>query len=126
MKTIFISAVVLSALSGGILFSAGTAQAGPYAETKHEFKGDEDGYSKMENQLRIGYETQVNNFKPYVEVGPALESPESGESEYFTVMEVGTKVKLTEDLSAYIKNENKFFSGGDMDWKIEAGTKYKF
>ena len=31
-----------------------SAIAGPYVSTKSEFKGDEDGYSKMSNQARIG------------------------------------------------------------------------
>ena len=31
-----------------------SAIAGPYVSTKTEFKGNEDGYSKMVNQARIG------------------------------------------------------------------------
>lgn len=115
------------AAAGLALLAPGAALAGPwYVEQNNEFKGDEDGYSRMENELRIGYETKVDSFAPYVEVGPALRTPDGGDSEYYTVLEVGTKIKLTDDLSATLKNENKFFESGDTDWKVEANLKYKF
>ena len=43
-------AVVLLAL--GV---SAPAFAGPYVSTKSEFKGDEDGYSKMSNQATVSY-----------------------------------------------------------------------
>ena len=42
----------------GLAVSA-PAMAGPYVESKHEFKGTDDDYSKAVHQARVGYETKV-------------------------------------------------------------------
>ena len=41
-----------------------SAIAGPYVSTITEFKGNEDGYSKMVNQARIGTTFKVGSLKP--------------------------------------------------------------
>ena len=38
-------------------------------------------------------------FTPYIEGGAGFNTPDNGDTEDFTVLEVGTKVKLTDDLS---------------------------
>ena len=40
---------------------------GPYVESKHEFKGTDEDYSKAVHQGRVGYETKVGALTPYIE-----------------------------------------------------------
>ena len=119
MKSIALAALALSAL-------ATPAFAGPYVETKHEFKGTDEDFKKSVNSARIGIDGKVGILKPYIEGGAGIVTPDGGENETFTVLEVGTKVKVTDSLSAYGKWENLFMEDGDRDWKVELGTKYRF
>ncbi len=100
--------------------------AGPYVSTKSEFKGDEDGYSKMSNQARIGTTFKVGSLKPYIEAGGGIVSPDGKDAEGFQVIEVGSKFKLTDSLAAKAKFEHKWSPDSERDWKFEVGTKYKF
>ena len=72
----------------------------------------------------MGYDWKEGNITPYIEGGAGFNTPDNGDTEDFTVLEVGTKVKLTDDLSAYIKGENYFFED-ESKWKVEVGTKYR-
>ena len=119
MKQIALAALALSAL-------ATPAFAGPYVETKHEFKGTDEDFSKQVHQGRVGYETKIGQFTPYIEGGFGLTSPDAGDNLTFTALEVGSKVKITDNLSAYGKWENIFQEDDTTDWKVEFGTKYKF
>ena len=110
----------------GLAVSA-PAMAGPYVESKHEFKGTDEDYSKAVHQARVGYETKLGRFTPYVEGGFGVTYPEEGEETTFTALEVGSKLKITDSFSAYGKYENIFQNEDDTrDWKVELGTKYKF
>ena len=119
MKAIALAALAMSAL-------ATPALAGPYVESKHEFKGTDEDYSKAVHQGRIGYETKVGKFTPYIEAGGGVTVPDGGENSTFTALEVGTKVEITDSFSAYGKWENIFQDDDTRDWKVEVGTKYKF
>jgi len=119
MKAIALAATALSAL-------ATPALAGPYVESKHEFKGTDEDYSKAVHQGRIGYETKYGALKPYIEGGAGVSYPEGKDSSTFTVLEVGSKLKITDSFSAYGKWENLFQDDDTRDWKVEFGTKYKF
>ena len=110
----------------GLAVSA-PAMAGPYVESKHEFKGTDEDYSKAVHQGRVGYEWKTGRFSPYVEAGLGVSVPDGGDNETFKALEVGTKVKITDSFSAYGKYENIFQNEDDTrDWKVELGTKYKF
>ena len=119
MKQIALAALALSAL-------ATPAFAGPYVESKHEFKGTDEDFSKQVHQGRVGYEWKLGKATPYVEGGVGRAVPDAGEGETFYALEVGSKVKLTDSLSAYAKYENLFQEDDTRDWKVELGTKYKF
>ena len=96
MKAIALAALAVSAL-------ATPALAGPYVESKHEFKGPDEEYSKGVHQARVGYETKLGRFTPYVEGGVGVTLPEEGDSTNFTALEVGTKVQITKNFGAYGK-----------------------
>jgi outer membrane autotransporter protein len=109
----------------GLAVSA-PAIAGPYVESKHEFKGTDDDYSKAVHQARVGYETKVGALSPYIEGGVGAVYPDgSSDSDTFTALEVGSKLKITDKFSGYGKFETIMYSEKD-DWKVELGTKYKF
>ena len=102
MKAIALAALALSAL-------ATPALAGPYVESKHEFKGTDDDYSKAVHQGRVGYETKYwSPLKPYIEAGLGVSVPDGGDNDTFKALEVGTKLKITDSLSAYGKWEYLF------------------
>ncbi len=117
-------AIALAALAVPMITAP--ALAGPYVESKHEFKGTDEDYSKAVHQGRIGYEWKAGRFAPYVEGGVGVISPDAGDNENFTALEVGSKVKITDKFSAYGKYENLFMADSTRDWKVELGTKYKF
>ena len=101
------------------------ALAGPYVSTKSEFKFSDDNYKEAVNQARLGYDWKVGIAKPYVELGGGAKTPDGGASKGFTAVEVGSGLKLTEQLSAKAKAE--FINLSDKtDWKVEVSTKYKF
>jgi outer membrane autotransporter protein len=117
-------AIALAALA--IPMVTAPALAGPYVESKHEFKGTDENYSKAVHQGRAGYEWKTGAFSPYIEGGVGVSFPDGGDSETFTALEVGTKVKISKQFSAYGKFENLFQEDSTRDWKVEVGTKYKF
>ena len=120
MKAIALAALAMSAL-------ATPALAGPYVESKHEFKGTDEDFSKQVHQGRVGYEWKLGKASPYIEGGLGVATPDGGDNETFTALEVGTKLKITDSFSAYAKYENIFQNSDDTrDWKVELGTKYKF
>ena len=99
MKAIALAALAASAL-------ATPALAGPYVESKHEFKGTDEDYSKAVHQARVGYETKVGVLTPYIEGGVGAVYPDgSSDSDTFTALEVGSKVKITDSFAAYGKFE---------------------
>ena len=119
-------AIALAALAVSATALATPALAGPYVESKHEFKGTDEDYSKAVHQARVGYSWKAGRFAPYVEGGAGVTAPDAGDNESFTVLEVGSKVKITDKFAAYGKWENKFQEDSTRDWKVEVGTKYKF
>jgi len=120
MKAIALAALAMSAL-------ATPALAGPYVESKHEFKGTDEDFSKQVHQGRVGYEWKLGKASPYIEGGFGVTQPDAGDQETFKALEIGSKIKITDSLSAYGKWENIFQDSDDTrDWKVEFGTKYKF
>ena len=116
-------AIALAALALPMI--AAPALAGPYVSTKSEFKFSDDNYKEAVNQARAGYEWKVGAAKPYVELGAGAKTPDGGASKGFTAAEIGSALKLTEQLSAKAKAE--FINLSDKtDWKVEVSTKYKF
>ena len=105
---------------------AAPAMAGPYVKSKHEFKGTDEDFSKAVHQGRVGYSFKAGKLSPYIEGGVGVVSPDGGDMENFTALEVGTKVKITDKFDAYGKYENIFNEDSSRDWKVELGTKYNF
>ena len=120
MKSIALAALTVSAL-------ATPAMAGPYVTGSAEFTGSDGEYKNREVLARVGYDTQVANFTPYVELGGGASTDNGGDGEGLLVIEVGSGVDITEKLSANAYYEHKKYKGADdPEWKIALGTKYRF
>ena len=104
---------------------AAPAFAGPYTKTKSEFKGQGDSYNTSIQQARVGYETEVGQFKPYVEVGGGIVTPNEGDTLGLIAVQVGTKFDVNENLSGYALIENLHYNENNH-WKGVIGTKYTF
>ena len=58
--------------------------------------------------------------KPYIEGGVGVSVPDGGDNETFYALEVGSKVKITDSLSAYAKYENIFQEDDDVTGKSKS------
>lgn len=116
-------AIALAALA--IPMMTAPALAGPYVMTKSELKFSDANYKEAVNQARLGYDWKVGALKPYVELGGGAKTPDGGASKGFTAAEIGTGIKLTDELSAKLKAEATQTSG-KTSWKAELSTKYRF
>ena len=121
-------ALALSALAVLGAASVAPAMAGPYLTTKVGAKGEGSDFDKSYIETRVGYETKYGNLKPYIEVGPAWETKDGEDSETMGQLEIGTKIKLTDNISSKVKAEFTSLneSGSDVEWKYEATLTYDF
>ena len=121
-------ALALSALAVLGAASVAPAMAGPYLTTKVGAKGEGSDFDKSYIETRVGYETKYGNLKPYIEIGPAWEMKDGEDSETMGQLEIGTKIKLTDNISSKVKAEftNPNESGADMEWKYEGTLTYEF
>jgi opacity protein-like surface antigen len=121
-------ALALSALAVLGAASVAPAMAGPYVTTKVGIKGEDSEMDKNYIETRIGYETKVGNLKPYIELGPAWETGNDEDTETFKQVEVGSKIKLTDNLGAKVKAEFTSPDAGDgvVEWKYEGTLTYEF
>ena len=121
-------ALALSALAVLGAASVAPAMAGPYLTTKVGAKGEGSDFAKSYIETRVGYETKYGNLKPYIEIGPAWEMKDGEDSETMGQLEIGTKIKLTDNISSKVKAEFTSLneSGSDMEWKYEGTLTYEF
>jgi opacity protein-like surface antigen len=119
-------ALALSALAVLGAASAAPAFAGPYVGGKAVIKGTDSDFDKSALEARVGYETKVGNLKPYIEVGPNWETKDGEDTETSTALEIGSKIKLTDAVSAKVKAEYVFLENNEVDWKYEASASYEF
>jgi hypothetical protein len=122
-------ALALSALAVLGAASVAPAMAGPYLTTKVGAKGEGSDFDKSYIETRVGYETKYGNLKPYIEIGPAWEMKDGEDSaETMGQLEIGTKIKLTDNISSKLKAEFTSLneSESDMEWKYEATLTYDF
>ena len=116
-------AIALAALA--IPMVTAPALAGPYVSTKSELKFSDTDYKEAVNQARLGYDWKVGALKPYVELGGGAKTPDGGSSTGLTAAEIGTGIKITDQLSAKLKAE-AIRSKSKTSWKAELKTKYRF
>ena len=114
MKSIIIAGLLLGAAHGA-------AQAGPYVnvEANSGFTGSD--YTGTATDVHVGVEG--NGW--YVQAGPALLSPDGGDTEVELSGKAGGSVSLTDALSVY--GEASFITGDDDNgYGTKLGAKYNF
>jgi len=104
---------------------AAPAFAGPYTKSKSEFFGQGDTYHRSIQQVRVGYEGEVGQFQPYVEVGGGVVTPDAEDSKGLIAVQVGTRFTVNENLTGYALVENLHYNEKNH-WKGQIGTKYTF
>ena len=120
MKKLALAALAFSAL-------ATPAFAGPYVTGSAEFTGSDGEYKNRELLGRIGYDTEVGQFTPYVELGGGVSTDDGQDGEGLLIGEVGTGIEITEKLVAKAFYEHKKYKDSDdPEWKIGVGTTYRF
>lgn len=121
------NAIAIATLAALSAVSAAPAIAGPYVGGKVTAKGTDEDFKKTETELRVGYETKVGALKPYIEVGPAWEMKDGeDEASFYKQLEVGSKIKMTDNLGAKVKAEYTIDDDSAVDWKYEASVSYSF
>ena len=71
-------AIALAALATTTL--ATPALAGPYVETKSEFKGTDEDFGSQVHQARVGYDWRMGIATPYIETGAGTSIKDGGDS----------------------------------------------
>lgn len=121
------NAIAIATLAALSAVSAAPAIAGPYVGGKVTAKGTDEDFKKTETELRVGYEAKVGALKPYIEVGPAWEMKDGeDEASFYKQLEVGSKIKMTDNLGAKVKAEYTIDDDSAVDWKYEASVSYSF
>ena len=121
------NAIAIATLAALSAVSAAPAFAGPYVGGKVAAKGTDEDFKKTETELRVGYEAKVGALKHYIEVGPAWEMKEGeDEASFYKQLEVGSKIKMTDNLGAKVKAEYTIDDDSAVDWKYEASISYDF
>lgn len=103
---------------------ATSAYAGTYlnVESNSSFLGTD--YTGTLVETHVGYEHTVDNFKFYVQGGPALVSVDDLDNEVEFSAKTGLSVDATENLNLY--GEYSVVGGDDVFSNIELGAVYRF
>ena len=110
-----------SIIAAGILLaSAPAAIAGPYVniEANSGWSGTDYGGTVIDNH--VGYEGDYW----YIQGGPAIVSPNGGDSTIELSGKTGGSIPLTDNLNAY--GEVSFITGDDNNYGTKVGLKYNF
>ena len=106
-------------------FLATAAFAGPYVNVEANAGLTGSDYIGTLTEAHIGYEGALSDtVSGYIQAGPALATPESGDTSVDVSGKVGASVAATENLSVY--GEYWFLTGDDLTSNVKAGVKYAF
>ena len=116
IKTLIASGVAVSAAA-----LASPALAGTYANIENN-AGYQDGYQGSTTDLHVGYEGGDGVYGFYLQGGPAIVSPDGGDTDMELSGKVGGSVQVAEDVSIYgevsfITAEDDPAVGTKLGWK---------
>ena len=116
IKTLIASGVAVSA---AVLASPATA--GTYVNIENN-AGYQDGYQGSTTDLHVGYEGGDGIYGFYLQGGPAIVSPDGGDTDMELSGKVGGSVQVAEDVSVYgevsfITAEEDPAVGTKLGWK---------
>mgnify|MGYP003116240535 CR=1 FL=1 len=117
---------VFAAVAAAPLF-AGAALAGPYVnvETNAGWVGSD--YAGAATDLHVGFEGTTGDVGYYIQGGPAILTPDGGDTETVFSGKAGASVSLTDALAAY--GEVSLATGvddADTGYGGKVGLKYNF
>jgi hypothetical protein len=116
IKTLIASGVAVSAAA-----LASPALAGTYVNIENN-AGYQDGYQGSTTDLHVGYEGGDGVYGFYLQGGPAIVSPDGGDTDMELSGKVGGSVQVAEDVSVYgevsfITAEEDSAVGTKLGWK---------
>ena len=117
LKTLIASGVAVSAAA-----LASPAYAGTYMNVENN-AGYQDGYQGSTTDLHVGYEGGDGIYGFYIQGGPAIVSPEGGDTDMEVSGKVGGSVQVAEDVSIY--GELSFITA-DEDPSVGTKLGYKW
>jgi len=108
-------------------FLAAPAMAAPYVNVEANVGLTGSDYVGTVTEAHVGYEGKSGTFAYYGQVGPALVTPNSGDTTVQVSGKVGGSVAATENLSVY--GEYWLLTGAEVEnltSNFKAGLKYTF
>ena len=101
----------------------------PYIRTSSEFKGNEDGYKKQVQEVRLGYADRLDDgIDGFIELGQGVVTKDGEDfltGKSFTLVQVGARARVTDkfDIRPSVQN---MWKDGDRNWEVIVDTRYKF
>ena len=117
LKTFIVSGAAVSAAA-----LASPALAGTYLNVENN-AGYQDGYQGSTTDLHVGYEGGDGTYGFYIQGGPAIVSPEGGDTDMEVSGKIGGSVQVAEDVSIY--GELSFITA-DEDPSVGTKLGYKW
>ena len=100
-----------------------------YLRTTSEFKGNEDGYKKQVQEVRLGYADRLDDgIDGYIELGQGVVTKDGEDfltGKSFTLVQVGARARVTEKFEVRPSVQN-MWKNGDRNWEVKVDTRYKF
>ena len=106
---------------------AGPAFAGPFVNVEANAALSGSSYAGTITEALAGYEGSSGNFSYYGQIGPALVTPDSGDTTVQLSGKIGGGVDVTEKLNVY--GEYWALTGGEVEnltSNFKLGAKYSF
>ena len=120
IKSVFAATAALS-------MSAGAALAGPYVNVETNAGWTGSDYVGAATDLHVGFEGSSGSVGYYIQGGPALLTPDGGDTETIFTGKAGASVAATDRLSLY--GEVSFATGvddADTGYGGKVGAKFAF
>tara|TARA_B100001109_G_C18722940_1_gene408172 strand:- start:375 stop:743 length:369 start_codon:yes stop_codon:yes gene_type:complete len=100
-----------------------------YLRTTSEFKGNEDGYKKQVQEVRLGYADRLDDgIDGYIELGQGVVTKDGEDfltGKSFTLVQVGARARVNEKFEVRPSVQN-MWKNGDRNWEFKVDTRYKF
>jgi hypothetical protein len=108
-------------------FLATAALAGPYVNVETNAGWTGSDYSGAATDLHVGYEGTTGDVGYYIQGGPQIQTPDSGDTETVFSGKAGASVALTDALGAYGEfSLATGVDGADTGYGGKLGVKYNF
>jgi hypothetical protein len=106
---------------------AGPAFAGPFVNVEANAALSGSSYAGTITEAHAGYEGSSGNISYYGQIGPALVTPDGGDTDVQLSGKIGAGVDVTEKLNVY--GEYWALTGGEVEnltSNFKLGVKYSF